>query len=133
MVLLLYIGYARWKKCSYFTEYWLTRWNGGNLTYNANKIYLRNQLSRPIHVLKDVVLKQDLAQILKDEWLLARYMAYIARILDDGDLRAIYALDPVSIFICCEEMLVVQLLGWRSGLVGLRFGDRSFPSILAIR
>ena len=86
-----------------FSDFWLMRWVGSSTCYNPNYEYLRGQLERPLHVFKDFIRVKDMKALDENSWAYCQYMAYLARVLEMGNISLLLELDAMEIYtcICC--------------------------------
>lgn len=103
------MGIARWTKCKALSAYWLSQWMGDDDAYNPNRVFLQNQIARPMLVLEDFILKQSYSKAAENGWEFLRYMTYMAAVLDAGKVQAVLSLDPQGVLRCCSEVIVMRL------------------------
>ena len=101
-----------WRKCTYYSEYWLNEWLGDRNAFNPNKRYLINQLLRPTEDLMKFISRHRLEEVLVNRWEYNRYMAYVAKVVESGNVYAVNALDLEGILICCGQSMASRLLVW---------------------
>ena len=111
IVLVCGLVIARWRNCQCICNYWFCKWVGAGKAFNPNRDYLEKQLMRPMDVLNDFILEKELDQFHCDGWQYIQYMAYLAKIIEKGDLSFVYSLDSWEIVLCCRPVVAARLGG----------------------
>ena len=91
---------VRQRNTKVLSNFWLMHWVGNSTCYNPNYDYLRGQLERPIHVFKDFIEMKDMKALDKNSWAYFQYMAYLARVLEMGNVSLLLELDAMEIYAC---------------------------------